>query len=262
MIKLAANLSFLYQDVPFLDRFEYAARDGFKGVEYLFPYDHTPQLISDKLAANNLQQILFNAPPGNWAAGDRGLSAKPGAQEAFREAVHTALHYAKTVGCQRLHVMSGLRDHSLSFEDQRALYINNLTDAAKLAAKQDVTLLIEPINTIDMPGYFLNDFNLAADIITQINSPHLKLQFDIYHCQRICGDVIAHLKQFLPLIGHIQIANPPHRNEPSMGELNYPYIFEFLENNDDGWIGCEYKPSQIGPESLLWAQPYLQKNQA
>lgn len=262
MIKLAANLSFLYQDVPFLDRFEKAASDGFQGVEYLFPYDHAPQIIADKLAAHGLQQILFNAPPGNWEAGDRGLAALPGKQDTFRAAVQTALSYAKNLGCQKLHVMSGLRDNGISFSEQLSCYIKNLGDAAKLAADEGMILLIEPINGIDMPGYFLNDFSLAADVIQQIDSPALQLQFDIYHCQRICGNVIGHLKEYLPLIRHIQIANPPHRNEPSLGELNYPYIFEFLENEYDGWIGCEYKPSSTGAQSLLWAQPYLQKNQA
>lgn len=262
MIKLAANLSFLYQDVPFLERFEKAADDGFKGVEYLFPYDHAPQIIADKLAAHGLQQILFNTVPGNWDAGDRGLAAQAGRQEEFHGAVQTALTYAKSLGCQRLHVMSGLQDNSIGFSKQLSGYISNLTEAAKLAAAENITLMIEPINSIDMPGYFLNDFSLAAEVIQQINSPSLRLQFDIYHCQRICGDVIGHLQKYLPLIQHIQIANPPHRNEPSLGELNYPYIFDFLEKEYDGWIGCEYKPSTKGAQSLQWAQPYLQKNQA
>jgi len=262
MIKLAANLSFLYQDVPFLDRFECAARDGFQGVEYLFPYDYAPQLIADKLATYDLQQVLFNVAPGNWDAGERGLAALDGRQGAFRSALQTALDYAQILDCKKLHVMSGLRDSALSPAGQLSLYIKNLRDAARLAADADITLLIEPINGIDMPGYFLNDFSLAADVIKQIDSPYLQLQFDIYHCQRICGDVIGHLQEYLPLTRHIQIANPPHRNEPSLGELNYPYIFEFLAYEYDGWIGCEYKPSTNTAQSLLWAQPYLQKNQA
>lgn len=261
MINLAANLSFLYQDVPFLDRFELAARDGFRGVEYLFPYDHAPQTVKAKLDAFGLTQVLFNLPPGDWASGERGLTALPGRQDEFLTSVELALNYAKILNCSRLHVMSGLQSTAHSLEDQLACYIENLKIVAAMAKAQAITVLIEPINTKDIPGYFLCDFEMAQNVIEDVGADNLRLQFDIYHCQRIMGDVIHNLHRYLPLTSHIQIANPPARNEPSKGELNFDYIFDFLSQNYEGWVGCEYKPSTDGPASLSWAAPYLEKNQ-
>ncbi|WP_025898459.1 2-oxo-tetronate isomerase [Sneathiella glossodoripedis] len=261
MINLAANLSFLYQNVPFLDRFKLAANDGFRYVEYLFPYDCRAQDIKAALTENQLTQALFNLPPGNWENGDRGLASLPHRQNEFTESVLLALEFAKVLDCKKLHVMSGIRQYESARQAQLECYINNLRNACQLASKADVTLLIEPINSKDMPHYFLDSFDLARNVINEVNEPNLKLQFDIYHCQRIMGDILVHLEDYLPLIGHIQIANPPHRTEPSLGELNYKPIFEFLDKNYGGVIGCEYKPSTDQGTHLDWARPYLKKNQ-
>ncbi len=261
MIKLAANLSFLYQNADFMDRFELAANDGFEFVEYLFPYEYSTKAIADTLKRNNLKQALFNLPAGNWEKGDRGFAALPDKKDQFIESLELAISYAKALDCKHLHVMSGVISDQFSHEEQINCFTENLTKASIIAAKEGITLLIEPINPKDMPGYFMNSFEAARHIISKIGNPHLKLQFDIYHCQRMMGDIITHLKDFLPIIGHIQIANPPHRFEPSNGELNYAPIFELLDAHYHGVIGCEYKPSSETRTHLTWAQPYLQKNQ-
>ena len=261
MINLAANLSFLYQDVPFLERFEQAAGDGFRSVEYLFPYDYAPDILAAQLDRYDLEQALFNLSPGNWETGERGLAALPGRQEEFQASVNTALKYAKELSCSRLHVMSGLRDAGYRFEDQLACYTENLKIAAAMAKADNVTLLIEPINTKDIPSYFLCDFEQALTVIEDVAADNLKLQFDIYHCQRLMGDVVHNLHRYLPVTGHIQIANPPDRHEPSEGELNFSYILDYLDHNYEGWIGCEYKPKTEGSAHLEWAAAYLKKNQ-
>jgi hydroxypyruvate isomerase len=261
MIKLAANLSFLYQETPFMERFERAALDGFEYVEYLFPYAYEPEVIAAALKRHNLTQALFNLSAGNWQNGERGFAALPDKQDQFFESLEIGITYAKALECKHLHVMSGIISDDFSADAQMQCYTENLMGAADLAAKEGITLLIEPINPKDMPGYFMNSFDLARQIIAKIDNSNLKLQFDIYHCQRMMGDVITHLTEYLPLIGHIQIANPPHRHEPSNGELNYAPIFELLDQQYDGVIGCEYKPSTKTGDHLNWAQGYLQKNQ-
>lgn len=260
MIKLAANLSFLYQDVPFLDRFELAARDGFQSVEYLFPYEYAPDILAPQLDEFGLEQALFNLPPGNWETGERGLASLPSRQDEFYASVKTALEYAKELSCSLLHVMSGLRETRYNLEDQRVCYTENLKTAAAMAKAQNVTLLIEPINTKDIPGYFLCDFEQALRVIKDVAADNLKLQFDIYHCQRIMGDVVHNLRRYLPVTGHIQIANPPDRHEPSEGELNFDFILDYLDHNYNGWIGCEYRPKAKGNAHLGWATAYLKKN--
>ncbi|PHQ68976.1 MAG: hydroxypyruvate isomerase [Sneathiella sp.] len=259
-LKFAANLSFLYQDLPFLDRFAAAAKDGFQGVEYLFPYDwHENELIS-RLKDNGLSQVLFNVWPGDWHAGERGLASLKGREKAFRETLDQALGYADALGCKQLHIMAGLRDDGTSAAAQQQTYTENLAYAAEQCEKHEITGLIEPINIKDMPGYFLSSVSMAEAILTEINHPNLKLQFDMYHVQRTNGDICLQYKRAAPLIGHIQIANPPHRFEPDNGEINYPYIFDMLEKHGyDGWIGCEYKPSMATSETLGWAQAYLQR---
>ncbi|MBE7636703.1 TIM barrel protein [Sneathiella sp. P13V-1] len=258
MIKLAANLSFLYTEVPFRDRFALAAEDGFDAVEYLFPYEYTASELAELLAAHNLTQALFNLFPGNWDKGERGLASLPDRQSEFQESVFQAISYATALGCKQLHVMAGLNSSQISKEAQTALYVQNLTWAAEHAAQKDITLTIEPINPIDMPGYFLCDFDQAAKIVKDINSPNLRLQFDFYHCHRIYGTVLDRLQEYLPLTTHIQIASPPLRSEPGTGELAYAPLFSHLERQGyDGFIGCEYKPLKDSKSSLKWAAPYL-----
>ncbi len=260
MLNLAANLNFLYQEVPFFNRFEAAARDGFRGVEILFPYEWNAKEIAKRLNSTGLKQVLFNLHPGRWSEGERGLASLPGREAEFMNSMRQALDYAGELGCQQLHIMAGLRDPDLSYAQQKGTFTDSLSKALDLAKADDVTVLIEPINTEDIPGYFLNNFADAAEIIGEIGSDRLKLQFDIYHCQKIHGRLTRHLTDLLPITGHIQIANPPSRSEPSLGEINYSYLFNMLEAKGfSDWIGCEYKPSATTTETLGWASDYLRK---
>ncbi len=258
MLKFAANLSFLYQDLPFLDRFQAAASDGFRGVEYLFPYDYPPVEISTLLEDNGLTQVLFNMRAGDWEAGERGLASLPGREEEFKSTVQEALDYATALNCERIHVMAGLRNETISHDTQLDTYRQNIAYAATEAANRNLTLLIEPINNLDMPGFFLENVTMAKRVIEEIGNPSLKLQFDMYHVQKTDGDISRQFREVSDLIGHVQIANPPHRFEPDNGEINYPYLFNLMEEvNYGGWIGCEYKPSGPTSGTLAWARGYL-----
>jgi len=258
MLKFAANLSFLYQELPFLDRFAAAAKDGFKGVEYVSPYEWKAHDLKRRLDDNSLTQVLFNAFPGDWQSGERGIVSLPERKTEFRDTLDMAFDYAAALDCERLHIMAGLERKDLSFINQRHAYVENLAYAAEKCAAENITALIEPINGKDMPGYFLSSIAMAEEILAEISHPHLKLQFDIYHVQRTDGDIILQYKRAAPHVGHIQIANPPHRFEPDNGEINYPYIFKMLEGEKyDGWVGCEYKPSGVTSETLGWAHDYL-----
>ena len=270
----AANLSLLYTEHAFLDRFEAAARDGFKAVEYLFPFAFEPREIAARLQANGLHQVLFNAPPGGtdadsiqqaWDAGSRGLACIAGREAEFRAGVALALEYAGALSCPRIHVMAGLIPPGLDREAVRASYLANLRWASQEAAKQGVEVLIEPINTRDMPGFFLNRQDHAHEIVATVGALNLKVQMDLYHCQIVEGDVAMKLRTYLPTgnVGHIQIAGVPDRHEPDGGELNYPYLFSLLDElGYTGWVGCEYRPqrgAQAGGTSagLGWLKPWL-----
>jgi hydroxypyruvate isomerase len=251
MPRFAANLSMLYTELPFLDRFEAAARDGFTGVEYLFPYAFAAADIAARLQAHGLQQVLFNAPPGNWDAGERGLACLPGREAECRAGVAQALSYARALGCPRIHLMAGLAPAGVPRETLQATYEANLAWAAEQAAQQGTEVLIEPINTRDMPGYFLNHQAEAHRIVQAIGAPNLKVQFDLYHGQIMEGDIATKLRQYLPTgrVGHLQIAGVPMRHEPDLGELNHAYLFEVIDELSaghgwDGWIGCEYRPAR------------------
>ena len=251
MPRFAANLSMLYPELAFLDRFEAAARDGFKGVEYLFPYAWKAEDLAARLKAHQLQQVLFNAPPGNWDQGERGLACLPGREAEFRAATTRAMEYAVALDCPRVHVMAGLLPAGRSVADVQPLYIDNLRWAAAEAASVGRDLLIEPINGRDMPGFFLSRQDHAHALIEAIGAPNLKVQFDLYHCQIVEGDVATKLRKYLPTgrVGHLQIAGVPMRHEPDLGELNHPYLFEVVDelSSDggwDGWIGCEYRPAR------------------
>ena len=265
MPQFAANLSLLYPELAFLDRFAAAARDGFKAVEFLFPYAWEASEIAARLQAHGLQQVLFNAPPGDWDAGERGLACLPGREADFRAGVHRALDYARALACPRLHVMAGLIPKGASFELLRPVYVDNLHWAALEAARHGIDVLVEPINPRDMPRYFLNRQEQAHAVLAEVALPNLKVQMDLYHCQIVEGDVASKLRQYLPSgnIGHIQIAGVPERHEPDIGELNYPYLFSLLDElGYKSWVGCEYRPSR-GMEpggttaGLGWRKPWL-----
>jgi 2-dehydrotetronate isomerase len=259
MPKFAANLSMLYAELDFLDRFEAAARDGFKAVEYLFPYAHDSADLAARLKAHGLQQVLFNAPPGDWEQGERGLACLPGREVDFRSGIERALAYATALDCPRVHVMAGLIPVGMEREAVRPTYVGNMRWAAAVAAKHNVDLLIEPINTRDIPRFFVNRQDHAHELIAEIGAPNVKVQFDLYHCQIVEGDVAMKIRQYLPTgrVGHFQIAGVPERHEPDVGEVNYPYLFGVIDEvarqcNWDGWVGCEYRPArgaQLGATS-------------
>ena len=255
MPRFAANLTMMFNEWPFLDRFAAAANTGFTAVEFLFPYEHTPDAIAARLVPNGLTQALFNLPPGNWAAGERGLAAQPDRFDDLKADVERALPFAEATGVKRLHLMSGLG----SREDKGAVeaYRRGVIWTAERLLPFGIDLLIEPINGRDMPGYFLDDFAFAESLIRDLALPNLKLQFDVYHRQILHGDVTTALRQLMPLIGHIQIASVPSRNEPTGEELNDRFIFQELDRlGYDGFVGCEYRPKGNTLDGLGWFAPY------
>lgn len=256
MPRFAANLSMMFNEVEFLDRFARARAAGFAAVEYLFPYEFAPGDIARRLRDNGLTQALFNLPPGDWAAGERGLACQPESYDAVMAGVEQAASYIAATGVGRVHLMAGLGDR----RDGAARAAYERAVAAVAARLAPVDVLIEPINPRDMKGYFLDDFRYAADVIGRIGAPNLKLQFDIYHRQIIHGDVTMALREYLPLIGHVQIASVPARNEPSDGELNYPFLFAELDRlGYDGFVGCEYRPAAATEAGLAWFAPYAER---
>ncbi|WP_151637380.1 2-oxo-tetronate isomerase [Noviherbaspirillum aerium] len=253
MPKFAANLTMMFNEVPFLERFSAAADAGFTAVEFLFPYEHPAEDISRALKDNGLQNVLFNMPPGAWAEGERGLASLPGREEEFREGIDKAIRYAQELGTPMLHVMSGLLPAGGDRGVARATYVANLRQACAEAARHNITILIEPINTRDIPGYFLNTQAEAHAIREEIGAPNLKVQMDFYHVQIVEGDIAMKVRRYLPHIGHIQIAGVPERNEPDTGEINYPYLFKLLDEvGYGGWLGCEYRPARGTVEGLGW----------
>lgn len=251
MPKFAANLSMMFNELPFLDRFAAAANCDFTAVEYLFPYDHPAELVAERLQTAGLAQALFNMPPGDWAAGERGMAALPGREADFAAALDTAISYAKVIGTPLLHMMAGLAPAAVP--QAIATYRNNLKRATDRTGEAGIGLVIEPINGRDMPGYFLNDFNRAIDFISDMDAAHVKLQFDVYHRQILHGDVIMALRQMAPVIGHIQIASVPDRHEPMTGELDDRRIFAEIDAIGYlGYIGCEYRPAAGTHEGLSW----------
>lgn len=251
MPRFAANLTMLYNEHDFLDRFAAAAADGFEGVEYLFPYANKASDIAQRLSDHRLHQVLFNAPPGDWDAGERGLACIPGREAEFREGFAQALDYAKALNCPRIHVMAGLAPAHIPQAALQAVYESNLAWAAQQALPQGREVLIEPINTRDIPDYFLNRQDEAHRIVEALKAPNLKVQFDLYHCQIVEGDIETKIRHYLPTgrVGHFQIAGVPMRHEPDLGELNYPHLFRVIDEvaqscHWQGWVGCEYRPSR------------------
>ena len=257
MPRFAANLTMLYNEHPFLDRFAAAAADGFEGVEYLFPYEWAPELLAERLQAHQLTQALFNLPPGNWAAGERGLACLPGREAEFQASVATALRYAQALKCPRVHAMAGLRPAGVDEATLRATYVRNLRFAAQTLGREGITLVIEPINTRDMPGYYLNYQQQAHDLVAEVGEPHLQVQMDFYHCQIMEGDLTRRLEKHFAGVGHIQIAGVPDRHEPDQGEVHFPALFATLDRlGYAGWVGCEYRPKAGTSQGLGWFRAY------
>jgi hydroxypyruvate isomerase len=251
MPRFAANLSMLYNEHAFLDRFAAAAQDGFEAVEFLFPYAFDVRELRARLNDNGLTQVLFNAPPGNWDSGERGLACIPGREEEFQNGLLQALEYASSLNCKRLHVMSGLAPKEIPLQSVNDTYAKNIAWACEQARHCQCDVLIEPINTRDMPQYFLNYQAQAHEIVQLIGASNLKVQMDLYHCQIMEGDLATKIRHYLPTgrVGHFQVASIPMRHEPDLGELNYPYIFDVIDEVSaacgwEGWIGCEYRPTR------------------
>lgn len=257
MPRFAANLSTLFTDLPFPDRFAAAAKAGFAGVEMHFPYHLAAEHLGDLVAMNGLTQVLFNAPPGDWDAGERGMAALPGRDSEFRDSLEIALDYADFLECERLHVMAGIVAEA-DWGPALDTYMNNLAAAADMARDHDVTILIEPINPIDMPGYFLTRPEDALRVIEEIDRPNLKLQYDVYHAQMERGALTDTLEQAMAVIGHVQIAGVPGRHEPDQqGEINWRYIYDLLDAHGyAGWVGCEYRPRAGTLAGLRWARDW------
>ncbi len=253
MPKFAANLTMMFHEVPFLERFGRAAAAGFKGVECTFPYDHSPAQLAELLEQYDLTQVVFNLPPGNTAAGECGLAALPGREGEFYDSVEHAIEYALALGCLQVHVMAGRIIDESQRPKMREQYLSNLRYAARCVAEYGLTLLIEPINTRTRPGYFLNYQVEAHVILTELNEPNLKVTMDFFHMQIMDGDLAQNFKRFQAAVGHVQIAGVPDRHEPNMGEVNYPYLLQLLDDCDyEGWVGCEYRPRGLTEDGLGW----------
>ncbi|MCE8021451.1 hydroxypyruvate isomerase [Halomonas sp. MCCC 1A11036] len=253
MPKFAANLSMLFAEEDFLDRFKAAAEAGFKGVEYLFPYDYSAAELKACLDEHGLTQVLHNLPAGDWGAGERGIACHPDRVEEFRAGVEKAIDYATVLGCKQVNCLAGIQPQGVSLEQARRTLVENLRYAAEKLEAAGILLLAEPINTRDIPGFFLNRTEQALAIFDEVGSPNLKLQYDIYHMQIMEGDLAPTIEKHLGRIAHVQLADNPGRHEPGSGEIHYPFLFAHLDRlGYDGWIGCEYKPATTTQEGLGW----------
>jgi hydroxypyruvate isomerase len=251
MVRFAANLTMMFTEHAFLDRFAAAADAGFDAVEFLFPYEHPPEAIGTRLAQHGLTQALFNLPPGNWAAGERGLASLTGRIDEMVDGTARALEYAAATGVTRLHLMAGIGDR----HDPAAMarYRDAVVRTAETLAAHGIDLLLEPINGRDMPGYFLNDIDAAAAMIAELGIGNVRLQFDMYHCQIMHGDITMRLRDYIKMIGHVQVASVPSRNEPDGEEVNYPFLFDELDRlGYAGIVGCEYRPRGATRAGLGW----------
>jgi hydroxypyruvate isomerase len=251
--RFAANLSMMFNEHPFLDRFAAAAKEGFTAVEFLFPYEYPAKELKQRLEANGLTQVLFNMPPGDWSKGERGIAALPGRQGQFREGVKLAIDYATTLDCKLVHAMAGIVPQGVSPTAAASIYAANLAWAGEQAHAAGIKLAIEPINHRDMPGYFLHTEAQGAAVVEAIGRDRIGLQFDIYHCQTTEGDITKRIEQHLPLIVHMQIADVPARNEPGTGEIGWRYVFRRMDElGYGGWVGLEYRPAGDTVAGLAW----------
>lgn len=253
MLKFSANLSFLYTEVPFLERFAAAARDGFRAVEYVSPYGAPAAEIAALLATHGLEQALFNLPAGNWDGGERGIGCLPDRTEEFRAGIDTAIAYATALGCRKVNCLAGIAPQGVSAELLEATLVANLAYAAPRLAAAGVKLLVEPINTRDIPGFFVSTTHHAERLLAAVGSSNLFIQYDIYHTQVMQGDLVPTYARLRDRIGHIQIADNPGRNEPGTGEINYGFVLSEIDRlGYDGWIGCEYRPKAGTSAGLGW----------
>ena len=253
MLRFSANLSMLFREFSFIDRFSAARRAGFTGVEFLFPYQYEASQLADLLNMENLELALFNFPPGDWKSGERGIAALPDRRADFLESLEKALKYADTLKCPTLHVMAGILGKETSVGEAIEVYVENLRLACDAAKKKDITIVIEPLNTRDVPGYLLSSTTEACKVIKAVSRKNIGLQFDLYHCQIMEGDLETKILSLSNIINHIQIAGVPNRNEPDTGEVNYSHLFKIInETCYDGWIGCEYNPRGLTNDGLGW----------
>ena len=260
MPRFSANLSMLFTEHDFLDRFDAAAAAGFKGVEYLGPYDHALDAVAARLRKNGLSQVLFNLPSGNWAGGERGIAVLPDRVEEFRASVDTAITYAKALGCGQVNCLAGIAPTGVEPGKVEAVFVENLKFAADKLEKARVKLLIEAINTRDIPGFFLNNTKQALGIIDRVGSSNLYFQYDIYHMQIMEGDLARTIEANLPRIAHLQLADNPGRHEPGTGEINYPFLCELIDRiGYAGWVGAEYKPKAGTEAGLGWFREFAGK---
>jgi hydroxypyruvate isomerase len=260
MPKFAANLTMLFTELPFMQRFEAAAKAGFEAVEYLFPYPFEKKELAAALRANGLQQVLHNLPAGDWDKGERGIACHPDRTSEFREGIAMAIDYATALGCPQLNCLVGKVPAGVSTEAAHKTVVENLRLAAGELEAAGLRLLIEPINIFDIPGFFLTRTDQALALIDEVGSSNLRVQYDIYHAQRMEGELCNTLSKNLARIGHIQLADNPGRGEPGTGEINYPWLFKHIDSiGYDGWIGCEYKPRTDTVDGLEWRQALTQQ---
>ena len=260
MPKFSANLSMLFTERDFLDRFDAAAAAGFKGVEYLGPYDHTPEEVAARLTKNGLSQVFFNVPSGNWAGGERGIAVLPDRVEEFRAGVDKAITYARALGCPQVNCLAGIAPAGVDAKTAEDVFVGNLKFAAERLEKAGIRLLVEPINTRDIPGFFLTNTRQALGILDRVGSENLYIQYDIYHMQIMEGNLARTMEANLPRIAHLQLADNPGRHEPGTGEINYPFLYDFIDGlGYAGWIGAEYKPKAGTEAGLGWFREFAGK---
>lgn len=257
MPKFNANLTMLFTEFDFYDRFDRAAKAGFSGVEYLFPYEWPAAELAEKLQENNLEQVLHNFPAGDWAGGERGIACLPGREGEFQDGVGRAIEYAKALGCPRLNCLAGLTPDNVPADTVKEVLINNLRFAAETLAKEDITLLVEPINCVDIPGFHLFTSSATMALLDEVGHDNILLQYDIYHMQRMEGDLINTITRLIDRIGHMQLADNPGRHEPGTGEINFVNLFKAIDDiGYQGWIGCEYIPAGDTEAGLGWLKRY------
>ncbi|MES2581315.1 MAG: hydroxypyruvate isomerase [Pseudomonadota bacterium] len=259
MPRFAANLTMLFNEVAFLDRFALAAQAGFDAVEFLFPYAYAAEDIRQRLDTNGLRLVLHNLPPGNWDAGERGIACHPDRVDEFRAGVAQGIAYAKALGVGQLNCLAGKAPAGITDDVLRRTLLANLRFAARAFKDAGLRLLVEPINSFDIPGFYVNRTAQALSLLEEVEADNVYLQYDIYHAQRMEGELSATIAEHLPRIGHMQLADNPGRHEPGTGEINFPFLFDHLDRlGYSGWIGCEYKPMTTTTAGLGWIHPYIQ----
>ncbi|MBO6519502.1 MAG: hydroxypyruvate isomerase family protein [Rhodospirillales bacterium] len=253
MPSFAANLSMMFNEVPFLERFGAASEAGFDAVEFLFPYDFPAPEVAAKLKEHDLVQALFNAPPGDWAAGERGISALPDRIPEFRESIEKALEYARALNCSTLHIMAGMMPDPAAYDEMRACYVENIRFAADACQAEGVTVALEPLNSRDVPGYLMPTSAAVAKVVEDVGRPNVGIQFDFYHVQIMEGDLAKRFEALLDDVVHVQISGVPERHEPNIGEINYTYLFNLIDRlGYSGYVGCEYNPLGATLDGLRW----------